>query len=167
MLDDAREKDVGGDTGTSTLFLAERSSTARAMKEEEAYAPASAWRSTLRPFDMFRKYNSTVTYPPPPPTRRFQKLIAYDFVLLREVAGFVEIGYDLREITIGNAIPEAAIYAHVEHIARDVFPPRGNINIMDVSADGDAKVLPKCGKKDTFPKSTCGPSNREESMVVA
>ena len=64
LLDDAREKHVGGDAGATAIFLAERSSTSRALKGGSSYSPNHAWRSTLRLFDAPSNYASTGTYLP-------------------------------------------------------------------------------------------------------
>ena len=84
------------------------------------------------------------------------------------MAEFIEIWYGLRKITIGDEIPDADLRAYIEYLVDSAFPPKTTINIRAVVADGDAKVLPKCGKKETAPKRTGFPrKNREESRVVA
>ena len=103
-----------------------------------------------------------------PPTDHFVKLLGDAFFLLHAVTEFAEIGYDLRAITIGDEIPVAALRAYSEYLLQSVFPPKTTIDIRAVVADGNAKVLPKCGKKETAPKRTGAPrKNRDKSRVAA
>ena len=73
------------------------------------------------------------------------------------MAEFQEIGYEIRKITICDEVPDEALGAYTEYLVQSVFPPKTTINIRGVVADGDAKILPKCRKRETAPKRTGAP----------
>ena len=77
------------------------------------------------------------------------------------MAEFVEIGYDLREITIGGEIPAAALRTYSEYLVEDMFPPKTTIDIRVVVDGGNANIPPKCGKKEAPPMRNAEPRKKE------
>ena len=83
------------------------------------------------------------------------------------MAGFQEIGYALRTITIGDKVPEADLRPYSEYLVQSVFQPKTTIEIRAVVAGGNAKAPPKCGKKEAAPKRGGAPrKNRDKSRVA-
>ena len=100
---------------------------------------------------------------------RFQAHLAegFFFLLLRALAEFREIKYDVRRITGGDEVAPYALQAYTKHLMQNVYPPRSVISVRAVVADGGAKVLHKCGKGEKHPLRIGSPLKRKDGSQMA
>ena len=67
------------------------------------------------------------------------------------------IGADANTIAIGDGLTQIAVEKYSAFLGRYVFPPKHLLGVRAVVADGNAKVLIKCGRGSTAPKRAGAP----------